>query len=262
VVTRNLIGRLLPATLWQRRGVLIWNLENSIPESVAQLAKWGPEYGWKVAAIKVHDGQFRYQGESKRNLDPSRWKVLRDAGWTVGAWGWNTEEPEAECDLIYELWTQLRFSFYIADAEAPYEYSIGPGKFSPEQYGRSKRFVHRFREHFPSLPAAITSYGLASLHDIDWHAWRAGGFRFLPQAYFNESAQLDPATCYRVGGRYFPQSWVHPMIGVYAGARGWIPLNQWRTLLEDAGSLGFTVFPASGMSELACSILGKSSAAR
>src|SRR5207302_1833233 len=100
-----------------------------------------------------------------------------------------------EAKLAAQLVTKWGFDFYVADAENEYKYSLGPGMFSPEQFGRSKRFVTAFRALQPRLPAAISSYGRADLCDIDWQAWRDQGCVYLPQAYWNEDAIYQPSAC-------------------------------------------------------------------
>ncbi len=52
---------------------------------------------------------------------------------------------------------------------------------------RSQRFVGAFCALRPApFAAGVSSSCRPDRHDIDWAAWRGGGFAFLPQAYVND----------------------------------------------------------------------------
>ena len=74
----------------------------------------------------------------------------------------------------------------------------GPSGPDGVRYRRSQRFVGAFRALQPSLAAGLSSYCRADMHDLDWGAWRAAGFVFLPQAYVNDlGPDATPAVCAR-----------------------------------------------------------------
>jgi hypothetical protein len=134
--------------------------------------------------------------------------------------------------------------FYIANAEADYEYS-GPDGPDGTRYDRSRAFVEAFRARQPGLPAGLSSYCRADMHDLAWGAWRDGGFVFLPQAYVNDfGADVTPAACARGAGGIFPLDAVHPTIGMHPGQRTSMAAATYAGLLDAAGTTGFSVYLA------------------
>jgi hypothetical protein len=79
---------------------------------------------------------------------------------------------------------------------------------------------------------------------LNYAAWRNGGFDLLPQAYYNAYPKiyrpdLTVAHALRAG---WPIERVHPIIGVY----GHFPAARYVPLLQAAGSTGFSVYLADG----------------
>jgi hypothetical protein len=121
----------------------------------------------------------------------------------VGAWGVNRAnaseeavkaEAQVAVDLIngYEA-SSAHVDFFIADAEAEYEYSKCGNCVNASDWWATK-----FREGKPNLQAAVSSYGRTDLADIYWMSWKNRGFEFLPQAYWNDpnmAATFKPSAC-------------------------------------------------------------------
>ena len=63
-----------------------------------------------------------------------------------------------------------------------------------------------------------------------------------PQAYRNESQALDVELCVRAALPYWPRAYIHPTIGVYAGALGRSDPAQYAAEIKRAGTRGFGVY--------------------
>lgn len=198
------------------------------PETVA---------GWLKAA---HFTWVAFHVDDVGTIDwtSAHWlEVMRANGIEVGAWGvasWNPIASAAVADLAIRTYG---FSFYIADAEGPYENTKGI-----KGYWRSGAFVREFRSLQPDIPAALVTLGAAKapfVLPMDFDAWRSGGFDLLPEAYYNQYPGYRPdltvAHAQRAG---WSLSAVHPVIGVYHH----YPAAKYVPLLQNLGTRGFSVF--------------------
>ena len=92
---------------------------------------------------------------------------------------------------------QAYVDFYIADAEAEYEYSKCGACVSASDW-----WTARFRSARPAgtFEAALSSWGRTDLADVYYMSWRDRGFAFLPQTYWNDP---NAGAAYRArrGGR-------------------------------------------------------------
>jgi hypothetical protein len=221
---------------WAGAGAFVWHETDVAPETLGlQLRANG--FSW--VALRIQDGLA---------VDPIEGDWVRRfraaSGLSVGGWGVLRTEPEQEADLAHQLLDRDGLDFYIANPEAEYKYSNDDGQ-SAERYGRSQRFVERFRALEPEMPAAISSYCRADTQDIDWGAWNDSGFAFLPQAYVNDlGGAASPAACADGAAEFFPASAVHPTVGVYEGQDGDPSPERYATLLDEAGTVGFSVYLA------------------
>ena len=180
-------GRHAPRTLaaatavdpWDGAGAFVMSEGNIDPKTLAQQLKAN---GFRWAAFLLHDGL---------TTDPidgawiQRFRQAAGGAVVLGGWGVNREHPESEAALAAQLVDRYDLPFYIANAEMEYKYS-GDDGYSPERFGRSRRFVDAFRARKPDLPAAVSSFCHAKNHDIDWAVWRDAGVDFLPQAYAHD----------------------------------------------------------------------------
>ena len=115
----------------------------------------------------------------------------------------------------------------------------------PARFERSRAFATAFRALRTGFPAALSSYCRPDMHDLDWAAWHAAGFVFLPQAYVNDfGADAAPAACVRAAAPVFGAGNVHPTIGMYPGARHPLTGAGYARLLRRAGTVGFSVYLA------------------
>jgi hypothetical protein len=221
---------------WQSAGAFVWH-EADVDPTVLGMTMRTNGFGW--VAIRIHDGV---------ESDPvaGRWieRFRAASGLPVGGWGVLRDRPEDEARLASSRVDHLRLAFYVANAEAEYSYT-GPDGPSEERSGRSQRFVRAFRELQPSLPAGLSSYCRPDLHDLDWDAWRAAGLVFLPQAYVNQlGAGVAPTQCVQGAAHDFTREQVHPTIGTFRGAVELPSPEQYAGMLDEAGTIGFSLYLA------------------
>jgi hypothetical protein len=235
---------------WQAAGAFVAHPTDVDPEVLAnQLRANG--FGW--VAVLINDGT------SATLLDPV-WieRFRRAGGLALGGWGVLRTDPEREAALAREMTARYSLDFYIADAEAEYGYS-GQNGPSGARYGRSRRFVDAWRHAEPDLPSGLVSYCRPDRHDIDWRAWSNAGFAFLPEAYVNEHGlAASPQACVEGAKAVFPLERVHPLIGVYQGRLGTGSPGAYARLLEQARTVGFSVYLAeTGMTDAKWAAFGK-----
>jgi hypothetical protein len=221
---------------WEGAGAFVWHETDIAPETLGLQLR---ENGFSWVAVLIHDGL---------TADPveGEWvqRFRAASRLPVGGWGVLRTEPELESELAHRLVDHYSLDFYIANAEAEYKFSNDDGS-SPERFGRSQRFVEAFRALEPDTPAAISSYCRADRQDIDWRAWNDSRFVFLPQAYVNDfGSAASPAACAEGAAGFFPTDAVHPTVGVYTGQQGEPSPERYAALLDEAGTVGFSVYLA------------------
>jgi hypothetical protein len=224
------------AMSWEAGGAFVWHTTHVNPVVLgAQMRRAG--FGW--VAVLLADG------EREEPLDREWLRRFRAAsGLPVGGWTVLREAPEREARVAARLVHAFDLDFHVANAEREYAYT-NDGAWSAERYGRSSRFVRAFRRAKPRLPAALSSYCRPDQHDLDWGAWRAGGFAFLPQAYVNEfGASARPAMCAAAASAFFAASEIHPTVGAWTGLHGRVAPWRYAKLLAAAGTTGFSVYLA------------------
>jgi len=210
---------------WGNAGALVWHTHDVDPVWLGQELR-AAGFGWVAV----------YLGSSGMALPP-------DAGWIqhfaqasglpVGGWTVLAGYPHADAGFAASQLKRYRLSFYIANAELPYQ-SLA---------GASAKFVARFRELEPSIPAALSS--LCDARGIGLAPWAKAHFEFLPQAYVNDfGASVSPAACVTAAKGLFPLSAIHPTVGSYYGMKGWVSAQTYVQLLARARTTGFSVFPA------------------
>lgn len=203
--------------------------------------------------VQTHDVDPTWLGEQMRSagfgwvaifLGSTGNAVAIDPGWVtrfilasgLPVGGWTALNGNAHADAGFAA-TQLKLnglSFYIADAEYAYQ----------QRHGASQSFVTQFRKLEPAMTAGLSS--LCDARGIGLQPWAAAGFAFLPQAYVNDfGSSVSPAACVRAAVGYFPLSAIHPTVGSYHGQKeGFVPVHQYTRLLAQAGTTGFSIYPA------------------
>jgi hypothetical protein len=222
--------------VWQGAGAFVWHETDVSPEALGRELR---DSGFAWVALRIHDGLAVDAIED----DWSR-RFREESGLPVGGWGVLRSDPEEEAALALDLVDRYALDFYIANPEAEYKYTGDDGS-SDERFGRSKRFVDTFRLSGPQVDAAVSSYCRADTADLDWRAWSGSGFAFLPQAYVNDIGKTaSPAACAAGASDFFESSAVHPTIGVYRSGGDAPDVSRYASLLEDAGTVGFSVYLA------------------
>ncbi|MGZ4439601.1 MAG: hypothetical protein ACXVZN_04420 [Gaiellaceae bacterium] len=234
---------------WRSAGAFVWHTDGINPAHLGKLMR-ANGFGW--VAIRVHDGK------TADKIDPDWIAQFRQAsGLPVGGWGVLREQPVAEARLAGSQVEKLGLDFYIADAEMEYEYSNQSGQ-SAQRFARSASFVTAFRTAEPTLPAAVSSYCRADMHDLDWPAWRGAGFAFMPQAYVDQfGSAAAPAACAAGAGGFFAPGDVHPTVGTYPSTHGLPSPAAYGQMLKAAGTVGFSLYLAETTSDAAWAAYGQ-----
>jgi hypothetical protein len=207
---------------WANGGAIVWHSGDVDPDVLGQQLR-AAGFGW--VAVNFAPGEPPDLGWIER--------FERASGLAVGGWSVLGDDPRADAALAARMVRQNGLSFFIADAEAPYQ----------AEPNRSQQFVTAFRALEPNLPAALSS--LCDANGIGLAPWANAGFDFLPQAYVNDfGVGVSPAACVRAASATFPLSRVHPTVGSYHGQRGWFAPGRYVPLLAQAGTTGFSVYPA------------------
>jgi hypothetical protein len=190
--------------------------------------------------------------------------LLRARGLAIVGWHVCRERPEAEAALLARQSVELGLAGIIANAEYEYEYSAGGSETDrAERFGRSRRFLAAVRAILPTIPIALSTFGRADRHDLDWAAWIQDGGHFLPQAYPNVASELEVGLCVTGAETCLsaPLSWtrdrVHPTVNTTGEGSGPVPPAKYAADLAAAGSPGFSVYLGEVMSEADYRAFGK-----
>ena len=207
---------------WENAGAFVWHTGDIDPDWLGQQLR-SAGFGW--VGVYFDAGDPPDLGWIER--------LEQSGGLAVGGWSVLGDDPQADAALAARTVRQDGFSFYIADAENPYQ----------ADPSRSQAFVTDFRALEPTLRAGLSS--LCDANGIGLAPWANAGFDFLPQAYVNDfGLGVSPAACVRAASGYFPLSKVHPTVGSYHGRKGWFAPGRYIPLLAQAGTTGFSVYLA------------------
>jgi hypothetical protein len=123
--------------------------------------------------------------------------AFRAQGFTTGIWSYLGTEPEQEAETAGAHITELGARFFVANAEIEYKLTQSEGQ-DLGAFGRSERFVRRFRELKPRIGLGLSSYGRFDQADIHYAIWlNEGRARALPQSYPNEQGETwEPVPCF------------------------------------------------------------------
>src|SRR5262245_46780715 len=223
------------ALSWSSAGGLIVHTDQLDPTLAGELAR-ANGFGW--VAVQIADGE---------NQTPlvANWitRFRAASGLPVCGWSVLRGNPEADAQLAATLLEQNQLDFYIADAEQEYGLTNGAER-SLANARRSTDFITAFRVLEPTMPAALSSFCQADEHDLDWQAWAAAGFAFLPEAYVDQlGPDGTPAACVAAARQWFPTSSIHPVLGIFTGTYSTPAPTDYAALLAQAGTIGFSLFP-------------------
>ena len=220
---------------WRSAGGMIANLSGLDPIAAGKQAR-AEGFGW--VAVKLADGETA-------SPSPLSWiaSFRAASGLPVGGWTVLRDQPVAEAQLAASLLAQDHLDFYIADAEQEYGYTNG-SDHSLGRLHRSREFVAAFRATDPTIPAGLSSFCKPDAHDLDWGAWAANGFAFLPQAYVSQlTTDGAPGVCATSAEQWFPRSSIHPTLGIFPGTYPVPTAAEYAAMLLQAGTTGFSLYP-------------------
>jgi hypothetical protein len=212
------------AMSWNNAGAFVWHTHDVDPTWLGQQLR-SAGFGW----VAINLGSTG----NAEPIDPG-WvtRFITASGLPVGGWTVLAGYPHSDAGFAATQLKRNGLTFYIANAEAPYE----------SKPGASQDFVSRFRQLEPTMTAGLSS--LCDAQGIGLQPWAAGGFAFLPQAYVNDfGSTVSPAQCVHTAAPFAP-SQVHPTVGSYHGQKGWVTPQQYAQLLAQAGTTGFSVYLA------------------
>jgi hypothetical protein len=240
-----------PPTIWDEDGVFVDAAENYSPQVHGEWA-WAAGFRW--VAPRIQDGVTPANVGHLRGSGTLG--LLRTRGFRIAGWHVCRENPEAEIPVLVQQVAELGLDGIIANAEYEYEYSAGSSEPDrAERYGRSRRFLTAFRAALPNTPLALSTFGRADRHDLDWPAWIQDGAHFMPQAYPNVAAELEVGLCVDGAGRCLSSavSWtpdrVHPTLNNTAEGSGLVPPAKYAADLAAASVKGFSVYLGEVMTE-------------
>jgi hypothetical protein len=264
--------------VWSMAGVFVYDPKTFSADTYGPVLKQN-HVGW--VALQIVDGSSeKWPCEAEPCAAETAEGFLRSwRPWVkwVGAWGVNRansseDAVRAEAKLAVSLIDEYEASeshvdFFIADAEAEYEYSKCGACVSASAWWASE-----FRAAKPagSFEAAVSSYGRTDLADVYWMSWRDSGFQFLPQAYWNDpnmAGTFKPSVCLELSRicpgspeaashglnctgsptdcPCWPVSSTHPTIG-YGWGQSTPSIDEYIDDLASAhdslGSTGFSIF--------------------
>ncbi|HKI92645.1 MAG TPA: hypothetical protein VJ986_10125 [Gaiellaceae bacterium] len=214
---------------WSDAGAIIVDVTAANPEWLGRMMR-SSGFGWVALPLG---------GPGTLASPPAGWaaRFRAASGLPVGGWSVLGDDPAQDATDAAQLIQSNGLSFYIADAEAPYN----------GHADRSQAFVRAFRALEPTLPAGLSSF--CDANGLGLAAWAKAGFAFLPQAYVNDfGAAVAPIACVHAAAPFFSRARVHPMVACYQGQQGYVTPGQFAQLLVQAQTKGFSVFPAETLS--------------
>jgi hypothetical protein len=241
-----------PPTIWDEDGIFINDLSAFSPQLHGEAAL---SAGFRWIAPRIQDGVT-----VESNLGgPGALAPFRAQGFGIVGWHVCRENPEAEAPVLAQQAQALKLDGIIANAE--YEYEFSADKFGGDsqdargaRYGRTKRFLTALRALLPTMPVALSTFGRADRHDLDWKSWIQDGAHFMPQAYPNVAAELEVVACVDGAGKCLSSelSWtpdrVHPTINMTTEGSGAIAPEKYAADLKASGARGFSVYLGEVMS--------------
>jgi hypothetical protein len=176
----------MSARIWERAIAMVVNCDRDGPalEDFAQLLK---SAGFSAVLVQS-TSSLKPQNQVPRIRE---WlEAFQTRGFSRGIWSYLGPEPEQEADLAHSQITECGARFFVANAEIEYKFTQAQGTQDADAFGRSERFVRRFRQLRPTIGLGLSSYGRFDQADIHYAVWlNEGNARALPQSYPNEQGE-------------------------------------------------------------------------
>ena len=233
-----------PPTVWDEDGIFVNDTTAFSPQLHGEWA-WAAGFRW--IAPRIQDGETPANAGHLR--ETGMLGALRARGFAIVGWHVCRGAPEAEAQVLARQVGELGLAGIVANAEYEYEYSAGASEPDRvERFLRSRRFLTAVRAILPTIPVALSTFGRADRHDLDWVAWIEDGAHFLPQAYPNVALELEVGACVEGAGRCLSStlSWtrdrVHPTVNMTGEGTGPVPAAKYASDLAAASVKGFSVY--------------------
>ena len=172
------------------KGFFIWKVPDCAGGDPQRIASTAQAAGLTHVLIKVADGNYAANLNSKTNTDlvPPVVSALKGAGILV--WGWHYVygyDAIGEARVAARRISELGLDGYVIDAEKEYS--------QPGRAQVANKFMHEIRKAQPDLPLALSSYRFPSMHmDLPWKEFLEHCDYNMPQVYWeqahNPTAQL------------------------------------------------------------------------
>jgi hypothetical protein len=183
----------MSATVWQRAMAMVVNCDRD-GAALMEFARLLRGTGFSAVMVQC-TSSLKPQNPVPKIRE---WLgVFQATGFSRGIWSYLGPEPEQEADLAHAQIAECGARFFVANAEIEYKLTQPQGQ-DAEAFGRSERFVRRFRQLRPTIGLGLSSYGRFDQADIHYAMWlNEGKARALPQSYPNEQGETwEPKPSY------------------------------------------------------------------
>jgi hypothetical protein len=227
----------------QGKGFFIWKIRDCERGNPQEIAAAAQAAGLTHVLIKVADGNYAYNVDSKTKLDqvPAVVEALRALN--IQAWGWQYvygSDPIGEARIAVRRIQQFNLDGFVIDAEAEYK--------QPGRAAAAKRYMNDLRKACPNIPLALSSYRFPSYHTaLPWHDFLERCDFNMPQVYW-EKAHNPAAQIARCTREFKSLNPARPVIPTGPGYKvgGWRPteadLNEFFDASIKAGLSGANFF--------------------
>lgn len=218
------------------KGMFIWRVRGCEDGVVSAIANLAVQSGLKHILLKVADGNFTYNIDTKTGADLAAPLVHELRGRGIQVYGWQYVygyDPLKEADIAIKRVQQLNLDGFVIDAEREYK--------QPGRDRDARAYMLRLRGGLPStVPVGLSSYRYPSLHpQVPWKEFLLRCDFNMPQVYwlasYNPGDQLK--RCVQEFQRLTPYRPIIPT-GVAFKYGTWAPTVQQITeFMQTAQSL-------------------------
>jgi ketosteroid isomerase-like protein len=164
------------------KGFFTWQIPHCEGGNAAKIAARAAQAGLTHVLLKIADGPFPYNLDSKGNdLLPPVVSELRARG--ISPWGWHYiygNNPTGEAKIAVNRTLQLGLDGYVIDAEMEFERK---GMATP-----AGTYVRQLRAGLPHLPIALSSFRYPNVHQqFPWSTFLDKCDFNMPQVYWEQA---------------------------------------------------------------------------
>lgn len=171
------------------KGMFIWRIQACEGGDVEAIANLAVQARFSHAIVKVADGNFSYNVDTKTGYDQAEAlvKALKARGLVVYGWHYvYGYDPRTEAERGIQRVQQLALDGFVIDAEVEYK----------NHYREASIYMERLRAGLPKTPIGLSSYRYPHLHpNLPWKEFLMKCDFNMPQVYWlgshNPGAQLE-----------------------------------------------------------------------